>query len=197
MSLTAQWSGFCGLNLSIPLRCLCPYLQWIHSAIHKVFIVHIQRPSWNRHVCYVHRCTTSFMDVCLGYEWKNKEWHILWVFGMCMLVCLCPKGTRKKEKSRKMGWKIAKLYRMMGPLLASWWGKSLKACSTLEGQPVFCICVVFCVLYFMHLTRKSAQCNRNPNTAISDFPTTNSSCRKLPEMDQKGTNKILLLFLFS
>jgi len=58
------------------------------------------------------------MGVCLGYEWKNKEWLILWIFNMCMFVFLCTTQAKLGGKKICNGSKMTKLDRRMCQLLS-------------------------------------------------------------------------------
>lgn len=110
--------------------------------------------------CYVRGYLTSFMDVCSGCEWKNKEWLILWGFSMCMLCVSVPnRGNIRKKPQNFKGWKMAKQDEDTCQLLVVLW----RGDQQFPRRPtshflcaVIChflyavqMCVIFYVLYFI------------------------------------------------
>lgn len=92
------------------------------------------------------------MDVCLGCEWKNKEWPILWGLSVCMLCVSVPnRGNTRKNATKLQGLKNGQ---------AEWghWstacgvveGRSLKSCGFLRRPTsLLYLCVVFYILYLI------------------------------------------------
>lgn len=128
---------------------------------------------------------------------KGKTILILWVFSMCMLVCLCTTEAKLGKKNNLQGLENGQAGQGKVSTACLVVGKISEILRFRRPTSLLYVSVVFCMLYLMEQNRKSAQCNRNPNPAISNSPATNSSCRRLPDMDQNGTNQTLLLFLLS